>query len=210
MNKKYLITITLILIIFLYWCNKNITIDNWNIISWIISWINSQIENKSDLQNTSGEETNIQAQKYGLYQNKKEWFNLKVNTGRKIQENINWSLVFISSPKKLWDKINENLSINITSGNNNQTVEEYYSGQKQWMQNYIKNYKEIWKEQYKIAEEIWIKTIYQWTLNNNKLQRQQIIFQKNWKFFRITYTATQDTFDEYIKQINAIIKSLEF
>jgi len=206
MNKKYLITIILTLIIFLYWCNENIIIDNWN----IISWINSKIENKSDLQNISERDANIKSQNYELYQNKKEWFSLKIDTGRTIKENINWSLVIIYSPKKSWDKINENLSINIDAENNNQTIEEYYSGQKLWIQNYIKDYKEISKEEYKISKEIWIKTIYQWILNNNKLQRQQIIFQKNWKSFIITYTAIQDTFNDYINQINNIIKSLEF
>lgn len=178
--------------IFLYWCN-NIKIKNnpeWNIISV--------------------PKTGIQSQEERLYQNKKEWFSLKIVTWRKIQEDTNWLLVFITSPQKQWDTIKENLWINVDQKSDKKTAEEYYLQQKQGIENHIKDYKEISKEEYKIWEEKWLKIIYKWILWNNKLQRQQIILYKNWKIFLITYTATQETFNEYIDQINNIINSIKF
>jgi hypothetical protein len=199
-KKNYLIFIIFLLTIFLIWCNKNITIIN----------NDTKIEKKSDWNILSKTKMNIDPKEDGIYQNKKEWFSLKLLSWRKIQENIYWSLLLISSPQLIWDNVNEKLWISTDSQSDKKTVEEYYTQQKQGIEKHINNYKEISKEHLKIAKTDWIKIIYQWNLWNNNLQRQQIIFYKNWKFFLITYTATQDTFNEYINQINTIIESLKF
>jgi len=199
-KKKYLIFIMFLLPIFLIWCNKNITIIN----------NDTKIEKKSDWNILSKTTINIEPKEDEIYQNKKEWFSLKLLSWRKIQENIYWSLLLISSPQISGDNLNEKLWISTDSKSDKKTVEEYYTQQKQWIEKHINNYKEISKEQVKIANIDWIRIIYEWNLANNSLKRQQIIFYKNWKFFLITYTATQDTFNEYINQINTIIESLKF
>jgi hypothetical protein len=217
-KKNYLILVVLISILFLYWCNQKITtntdkqLENNKNLKNIATGINKKIEDKSDSDIKSGKKINIDVkiEEDKLYENKKEWFSLELSTWRKIQEDINWLLVLISSPQKKWDKTKENLSINTDSQSGKQTIEEYYTQQKKGIQNHIKDFKEISKEEYKIVKENWIKVIYKWILGVNKLQWQQIIFYKNWKIFLITYTATQSTFNEYIDQVNDIIKSLKF
>lgn len=210
-KKNYLLTIVLVSILLLYWCNQN-TVNNTHKtenkfdLNTTIPDINKPIENLSGLNTKS--DTKIKEDK--LYQNKKEWFSIQILTWREVRENINWLLVSICPPRKLWNVIKENLSINTDTQSGNQTIEEYYTQQKEWIQNRIKDFKEISKEEYKIGKEKWIKVIYQWTLWVNKLQWQQIIFYKNWKIFLITYTATQNTFNQHLDNINEILKSFEF
>lgn len=224
MKTKYMLTISLLSIMFLFWCKRDSTIDNNTSIPNDAQLGDTTTGNTSETKDKIGGKnisttattttkkttTNLTPKESGLYQNKKEWFSLSVNTWRTIKENAYWSLIVISSPQKQLDKTNENLSINTDSQSTKKTVEEYYAEQTKWIQNHIKDYIEISKVGYKIAKENWIKTIYQWILEDKKLQRQQIIFYKNWKFFLITYTATQDTFKEYIDTINNIISSIKF
>ncbi len=205
MKTKRLIVIVSIFTLFLYGCKQTTTIE-----TPVKTLNDTQIENNPELVTKSAIKTYIQPKEGWLYQNKKEWFSLKIPAWRKIQENKYWSLVSVSHIQNSWDKTKENLSINTDSQSDKKTVDEYYSQQKQWIQNHIKNYKEISQTEYKIAKEKWIKIIYQWSLEDKMLQRQQIIFHKSWKFFLITYTSTQDTFDEYIVQINDIIQSIKF
>lgn len=215
-KKNYLLTIVSISILLLYWCNQN-TVNNTHktenksdLNTTIPADINKPIENLSGLNKTSDIDTDTKIEEDKLYQNKKEWFSIQILTWREVRENINWLLVSICPHRKSWNVIKANLSINTDSQSGNQTVEEYYSQQKEWIQNRIKDFKEISKEEYKIVKEKWIKVIYQWTLWVNKLQWQQIIFYKNWKIFLITYTATQNTFNQHLDNINEIIKSFEF
>ncbi|MFZ2150739.1 MAG: DcrB-related protein [Candidatus Absconditicoccaceae bacterium] len=214
-KKSYLIAVVLVSMVFLYGCNKNLTTNtqetknNSNGNSIILDdnkKIEKKAENKSDL-NIITDKT-IKEDK--LYQNKKEGFSLQIATGREVKENRNGLLVSIYAPQKQGDKIKENLSVNIDLQSGNQTIEEYYLQQKNGIQDHIKDFREISKEEYKLEKDKGIKVIYQGTLGINKLQWQQIIFNKNGKFFLITYTATQSTFDEHIDEINNIIKSFKF
>lgn len=203
MKKTYVI---LLVMIFLFWCDKKI-ISNEKIETENIS--NGIIISKTETKNNQ-KKTQKEKKEDTIYTNKKEWFSIKIPSWRDIQENKYIWRVLLSAPLKKGDKIHENLIINTDSQSGQNTIEEYYNQQKKWIENHIKNYKEILKEDFKIAKLDWIKIIYQWTLWNYNLQRQQIIFLKNWKFFLITYTATQETFQEYIWQIDDIIKSLKF
>jgi len=214
MEKKSLILI-LTLIIFLYWCDKTKIIQN-----NIQEQNQNKIENNPYLnliENTDTEkdrnikiDTKKVVEEDEIYKNKKEWFSFKLPKLREIQERKDWSFVFISSPKKSWDTIKENISINIDYKSDKKTVEEYYNQQKEWIQNHIKNYEEILKEKSKIDKYDWLRLIYKWQLWKDTLQRLQIIFYKEWKFFLITYTSTQDTFDKYINETNNLIKSFKF
>ncbi len=202
-------TILFILTLFLYWCNHDATND-----------IKQESQDKTSYTSPDQSDKKIewdtintlldQNIKENIYTNKKEWFDILIPQWRTVQENKNTWRTLLSSPIEKWDILNENIIITTDNQTNHKTAQEYYLDQKKWIENHIKNYNEILKEDNDIQWYDSIKIIYQWSLWNHNLQRQQIIFFKDSKFFLITYTATQDTFDKYINQADQIINSFKF
>lgn len=148
------------------------------------------------------------------YQNKLFWFKLKLPDWRTFEENNKiekkmWMLVnFFPQQNNL--EINENLSISIDQLQTDEEVQEYYQQQQNLTKDYINNFQEISSEKLKINKISWIKSVFKWELWWNLLQRQQILLKKNWIFFLITYTSTQELFNQNIDQIDQIIESFQF
>jgi hypothetical protein len=53
------------------------------------------------------------------------------------------------------------------------------------------------------------KIIFTSTFEDKKLQFEEIFIIDNNFLYTITYTATQDTFDEYIKKVNKMVASIK-
>lgn len=204
------IAILFILSLFLYWCSQDSTNDIKQKSQDKISYTLPDQSNKKVESEAINTLWNQEKWIENTYTNKKEWFNILIPQWWTVQENKNTWRTLLSSPIEKWDILNENIIITTDDQTNHKTAQEYYLDQKIWIENHIKNYNQIFKEELKIQWYDSIKIIYQWSLWNHNLQRQQIIFFKDSKFFLITYTATQDTFDKYIDQADEIINSFKF
>ena len=112
-----------------------------------------------------------------------------------------------TSEEKIWNESIEETNSEITSQENNTNLEEYY-------QESIKKIDEIseWFKEIKTSDiEInWLKgknTIYETIQNNTNIKSQQTVFIKDNIVYVLQYTATKETFDKYINDVNNIIKS---
>lgn len=204
MKKRPYIIVVLILLITLYWCSletsKNLNTENQK---QQTNQKNNNIENIviSEKENPDN-----------IYENKVFWFRLTIPKWRsfeeknKIEKNM-WMLVsFFPSEKEEIDN-KQNLSISMA---NEKSIEEFYSQQKETIKDYINNFEELSNENIVINKINWIKNIFKWERWWEYLQRQQILLNKNWITFIITYTSKEDFFDQNLDQINSIINSLNF
>ncbi|MCF7835475.1 DUF1795 domain-containing protein [Candidatus Gracilibacteria bacterium] len=148
------------------------------------------------------------------YQNKLFGFKLKLPDGRTFEENnkiekkMGMLVNFFPQQNNL--EINENLSISIDQLQTDEEVQEYYQQQQNLTKDYINNFQEISSEKLKINKISGIKSVFKGELGGNLLQRQQILLKKNGIFFLITYTSTQELFNQNIDQIDQIIESFQF
>lgn len=168
--------------------NKNN--ENWEII---------QIEN------TTETPTEI---KYIEYQNKKYNFKIQIPNTRTFQENINWFNIEIKTPKN--DNINENLWIVVQELQTEETLESFTEKTIEWLKELYEDYNEITKENIEINSNEWITVTYEISENWYKIKAQQTAFLKDNKSYVFQYTATKDTFDNYINEINNIVNSFTF
>lgn len=164
--------------------NKNN--DNWEI---------DQIKNTTEI-------------KYIEYQNKKYNFKIQIPNTRTFQENINWFNIEIKTPKN--DSINENLWIVVQELQTEETLESFTEKTIEWLKELYEDYNEITKENIEINSNEWITVTYEISENWYKIKAQQTAFLKDNKSYVFQYTATKETFDNYINEINNIVNSFTF
>jgi len=142
------------------------------------------------------------------YENKTDGFSLQFPSTWTFQEQAYGASVVFSSPTSETDKIKENVAITRTPLNKTYTVEEYYIINKERLatQN---GYNEIENSIIKINNLDAKKIIFTSTFEDKKLQFEEIFIIDNNFLYTITYTATQDTFDKYIKKVDKMVASIK-
>jgi hypothetical protein len=225
MHKQKIISILIlwIFLVTLTWCTKktwNTTINE-NIYDWENTTIIDTTTSEEEIWNESIEEinneitsqeneaneenTNITEKWTYEYESKLDKFSIQVPNDWSFEENKYGFSVIAYTPDD-WE-VRENLWVLIQTPQINTNLEEYY-------QESIKKIDEIseWFKEIKTSDiEInWLKgknTIYETIQNNTNIKSQQTVFIKDNIVYVLQYTATKETFDKYINDVNNIIKS---
>ena len=142
---------------------------------------------------------------YIEYENKKYNFKIEIPNTWTFQEETNWFNIEIKTPKN--DNINENLWIIVQELQTEETLESYTENTVIWLNDLYESYNEISKEDTEINSTKWIILTYELSENWYKIKSQQTVFLKDNKAYVFQYTATKDTFNQYINEINYIINS---
>ena len=142
---------------------------------------------------------------YIEYENKKYNFKIKIPNTWTFQEETNWFNIEIKTPKN--DNINENLWIIVQELQTEETLESYTENTVIWLNDLYESYNEISKEDTEINSTKWIILTYELSENWYEIKSQQTVFLKDNKAYVFQYTATKDTFNQYINEINYIINS---
>lgn len=153
----------------------------------------------TDLQ--TGKETTLS------YENKQYRLKLDFPSTRNFKENVYGTTVMFFAPKKN-DKTTENLGFTMKLINSWADLESLYTTNKTMLKGIatdftIENEKDIEIDSYP-AKQIQ----YTFSQGTYKIKQQQIIAIKWEVFYMINYTATQDTFDTYKKDVDSIINSI--
>jgi hypothetical protein len=111
------------------------------------------------------------------------------------------------TPQGTGDQFRENVGIVTETLPNAMTVDEYYTIIKPQLQNMIKDYTELSNENISVAGLTGKKLIYEGTQVNYKLKWQQVFVTSGTTVYIINYTATADTFDQFIADVNAMVKT---
>lgn len=140
------------------------------------------------------------------YENKQYPLKLDFPWSRTFKENVYGATVMFFVPKQ--GETTENLAITIKLINSWSNLETLYQENKTMLQEItenlvIENEKEI-KVDYYPAKQI----VYTFSQEDYKIKQEQILVIKGETLYMINYTATQDTFDEYKKDVDKIIKSI--
>ncbi len=147
---------------------------------------------------------------FQAYQSQADNFSIQFPGGWTFQENVYGASVMFFSPLAKDDTLRENLGIVKKELDKEYTLTEYYTATQPELQKLIPNFTEVSNETIQINGIDAQKLIYKGTQGDVKLQREQVYLIKNKVVYIITYTATEDTFDEYIKDVDTTIRSLEF
>lgn len=200
MKKKILIAILLSSTVILGWCfQKKQAISTTTNIQEAITETTGTVA-----QETSSTEPVATSYEYT---NKEAWFTLQVPAKRTFQENIFNSLVMLYAPQEAGDTIKENLGIISEKIEGDVNLNSYYELTKGNLETIISDFTIESKEDIKIDGIDAIKLIYKGTQQDKKLQREQILLIKNNTAYISTYTATQDTFSDFVQEAEAIMMS---
>lgn len=137
------------------------------------------------------------------YENKLFQFKLEIPSNWKFKENSNWFDLILNTPKN--DEINENLWIKIQQPKVEQNLESYIGKTIEELQSIYTDFATI--ETKKTTFNNWISIVYEFSDNWLDLKAQQTVFLINNNSYVFTYTATKETFDQYIETVNKIINS---
>lgn len=187
------------------------------LISWCSISINKKIKQQAD--NNIGndminkekdkiitdENQNIYTNQFVEYENKKFNFKLNIPSKRTFQENSQWFDLKLNTPKN--DNINENLWVKVQTLKKPETLEDFSQTTIEWLKNLYEDYNEIEKENIRINWIDGIQLIYEISENWYKIKSQQTTLIKDNKSYIFQYTATKESFEMYINDINNIIKS---
>lgn len=165
----------------------------------------NQIKENEDGKSIIEQNKNIQSNEFIEYDNKKYGYRLKIPINRTFQEDNQWFDLILNSPKN--DDINENLWIVVQELQIEESLESFTEKTIEWLKELYEDYNEIKKENIEINSNKWITLIYEITENWYKLKAQQTTFLINNKSYVFQYTATKDTFNNYINEITEIINS---
>ncbi|AHB41448.1 hypothetical protein P148_SR1C00001G0657 [candidate division SR1 bacterium RAAC1_SR1_1] len=155
-----------------------------------------------------GEETEKSQKETILsYENKQYRLKLDFPSTRNFKENVYGATVMFFAPEKK-DKTTENLGITVKLIDSGANLETLYTDNKNMLKEIaedftIENEKSIKIDNYP-AKQIQ----YSFSQGEYKIKQEQIIVIKDEILYMIGYTATQDTFDDYKKEVNAIIESI--
>lgn len=217
-NKKTLLFWIIFICAFsLTWCQKNNNTEE--IIIWepqtnswvqeesIVKGIENEINNEKT-NNSNNENKKTKKDNTFTYENKKNNFTIEIPTSRSFQEEEYNFEVLINTPKD--DEINENLWISVQTPQIKTDLNSYYLNSMKKIEEISENFKEISSNNISANWLEWKSTIYENTQWNSTIKSQQTVFinDKN-KVFVLQYTATKDTFDKYINEVNKIINSFK-
>ena len=200
------------------WCSKNAWATTQNEITptWkdntFVESTNWEEETWSESNETTNNETNA---KEDITQINNEWryeyesklynFTISIPNQWNFVENEHWFAVIVYTPED-WD-LRENLWITIQTPQIDTDLEEYYKESMQKIDGISEWFKEIKTTDIEINGIKGKSTIYETVENNTNIQSQQTVLIKNNIVYILQYTATKETFDKYINEINNIIKS---
>ena len=159
----------------------------------------------SDSKRLEIKEEEIPVMKIIEYENKMHNFSIEIPNTWAFQENINWFNIEIKTPKN--DKINENLGIVVQELQTNETLTSYTEKTIKWLKDLYEDYNEIKKEDVEINQIKCTALTYEISGNWYEIKAQQTVFLKDNKPYIFQYTATKNTFNNYIDDINKIINS---
>jgi len=146
---------------------------------------------------------------FQTYESKTDKFSIQFPREWTFQENVYGASVMFFSPLAKDDILRENLGIIKKELDKEYTLTDYYTITQPELQKLIPNFTEVSNETLQINGIDAQKLIYKGTQGDVKLQWEQVYLIKNKVVYIITYTATEDTFDEYIKDVETTIGSLE-
>ena len=220
MKKQKLISIGVlwICLISMTWCWKNTWTTTQNEITSTLG-DNAIVESTNwgkETWNESNETTNteINTKEYSTqinnewrfkYESKLYNFTIDIPNQWNFVENEHGFSVIIYTPED-WD-LHENLWITIQTPQIDTDLEEYYKDSMQKIDGISEWFKEIKTTNIEINGIKGKNTIYETVENDTNIQSQQTVLIKNNIVYILQYTATKETFDKYINEINNIIKS---
>ncbi len=167
-----------------------------------------QIENTQNesINNEQIEEIELwEETEYIEYENKKNNFKIQIPNNWTFQEEIDWFNIEIKTPKN--DSINENLGIIVQELQTKQTLESYTESTIKWLTDLYESYNEIDKQNIEINSIKGLILTYELSENWYEIKAQQAVLLDDNKAYVFQYTATKDTFNQYINEINYILNS---
>lgn len=150
---------------------------------------------------------NSQKEKILSYENKQYRLKLDFPSTWNFKENVYWATVMFFAPEKA-DKTTENLGITIKLIDSWANLETLYTDNKNMLKEIsedftIENEKDIKIDNYPAKQ-----VQYSFSQWEYKIKQEQTIVIKWEILYMIGYTATQDTFDDYKKEVDTIIDSI--
>lgn len=221
MHKQKIITVGAlwILLIVISWCTKNVvnTIENENLEIWkdiSITDTTTMNENWDDTTEATDNEINTEEKqdtsnptKDWIYEYESKLYNFSIqvpNQWNFVENEYGFSVIFYTPND--WG-VRENLWISIQTPQINTNLEEYYQETMKKIEEISEWFNEIESTDIEVS---WLKgknTIYETIQNDTNIKSQQTVFIDNNIVYILQYTATKETFDKYIKEVNNIIKS---
>lgn len=158
--------------------------------------------------NNETKEHNIKEKKTYDYESKLYRFTVKVPFTWTFVEEKYWFTVLFYTPDD--DEISENLWISIQTPQTAANLEEYYKDSMQKISEISEWFKKIGAKKIEVNGLKWISAVYETKQNGTNVKSQQtvIIDDKN-HVYVLQYTATKDTYDKYINDVNNIIRSFK-
>lgn len=215
--KKYMLISIIVPLLSLTWCITNNNLKNQTTVSKNQEDINNQINNwttedtktiesriiTEEAQNNHTDAFNNNNVEFIEYENKPFQFKLQIPNNWNFKENSNWFDLILNTPKN--DEINENLWIKIQQPKVEQNLESYIKKTIEELQSIYTDFTTI--ETKKTTFNNWISIVYEFSDNWLDLKAQQTVFLISNNSYVFTYTATKETFNQYIETVNKIINS---
>jgi serine/threonine-protein kinase len=164
---------------------------------------NNEINDLQEVLETTEELQNTTSKDFVEYENKKYNFKIKIPGNRTFQEDNLWFDIKLNTPKD--DDINENLWIIVQELQVEQDIDSYVETTVKELKTLFTDFVE--KEIKNTESNDWKSIIYEFSEEWLDLKAQQTVFIQDNKAYVFTYTATKDTFNEYIDTVNQIINS---
>jgi len=202
MKKLYASLIALWFITTLAGCNKTGVLN-----SDTPETTPTTVETATETANTESEATALDG--YSSYSNADYAFTLQYPSDWEYQENTFGSHIMIFSPSASDDTFRENIGV-ITEelpADLELDVDSYYNEAKSQLTSVIENFKEVSNENIKVAGYDAKKVQYLGTQGEDTYKWQQVFFIKDNMTYVITYTATEDTFEDFLDVANSIVAS---
>lgn len=197
MKNKNLLIILSWVILLLTWCSK-INNNTWN--QNLIPSDNETSIEQDNISSTETQENNINEKTIG-YENKQYNFSLSIPVWRVLKEN-EWNFeTLLYAPQN--DNIRENIWISVQTPQIETSLEDYYNNTINWLWTIISD------DDIEINWIKWKNIIYTTESWNIKIKAQQT-FMIYWNIvYVIQYTATEDTFQSYINDVNQVRDSFK-
>ena len=144
------------------------------------------------------------------YKNKEKWFSLTFPRDWTFKENVYGSLVMFFSPVKEKSDVRENFGVAVQKLKAWTSILDSYGAFKKNLSYRMKDFWITTEEDIKNWGENGKKIIYQVKEGDYKIKFEQIFFQKNQELYILTYTALNNTFDDYLPTVDGIIASFWF
>lgn len=201
--KKFLSLVLITGLLFLFGCAKK-----WPAVSEVISTGTTEATTST----TTPEAVTLPPQKVAErqpYENKADTFSIQFPGARTFQENVYGSSVMFFTPVTEGDALKENVGIIKKPLDKDYTLDEYYAITKPELLKLIPGFSEVSNTTIKVNDINAQKLIYTWTQGTTKLKWEQVYLIKNKAVYIITYTATEETFNQFSQKLDEMIATLE-